>query len=237
MIPKKIHYIWLGRNKPSQLMLNCIASWKKYCPDYEIIEWNEDNFDINSIQYVKEAYNSKQWAFASDCIRMCILHNEGGVYLDTDVELLKPIDELLDAQIVAFEKGGRVAPGLIMAVNAGDDLCKIMIEEYSSENFILDNGLLNQTTICQRFTDLMKKNGLITDGSYQENIAGYNVYPEEYFCPLSYDDGKLLLTENTYAIHHYAASWHTPWRKFKNRIIRFIGKERVEKMLKLIKEK
>ncbi len=217
-IPKIIHYCWFGQGEKSELIIHCIDSWKKYCPDYEIIEWNETNFDINCCKYVSQAYEHKKYAFVSDYCRFFVLYNYGGVYLDTDVELLKPISDLPDT-FVGFEHFGFVASGLIRGANKGDKICKLMLESYNKDQFILP-----PTTVCIRETEILKNFGLIPNNKKQF-IANTQVYPTEYFCPLNYVTKRMKITKNTYSIHWYGASWlqHEPLsfcNKFKDTIFR-----------------
>ena len=215
MIPKKIHYCWFGGNPLPELAIKCIESWKKYCPDYEIIEWNESNFDIGSYRYAKEAYDAKKWAFVSDYARFDIIYNCGGVYFDTDVELIKPIDDILKkGAFMGCERNGKadgtqtiaVNPGLGIAAPAGLDIYKKILEEYKSFSFVNPDGTLNTTTVVKYTTDILTEYGLM-NGNTIQNIAGIYIYPEEYFCPISYETGKMTITENTRSIHHFSQSW------------------------------
>ncbi|MDF2557766.1 MAG: mannosyltransferase [Bacillales bacterium] len=205
MIPKIIHYCWFGRNEKSDLIKKCISSWQKYCPDFEIKEWNEDNFDISCCPYVSEAYQARKWAFVSDFCRFQVLFEYGGIYMDTDVELLKPIDSLLGESFVGFEDNEHIAPGLIMGCEKGNQLCKDMIEEYTHDNFIKE-GNLNCLTVCDRVTKKLVEMGLVRDGSYQE-IYNFKVYPTEFFNPIDRRKNTNNLTLNSYSVHHYAATW------------------------------
>lgn len=155
MIPKKIHYIWLGGNKKSKLIEKCIASWKKYCPDYEIIEWNENNFDIGSNKYLKEAYEAKKWAFASDYIRLYVLYTEGGIYMDTDVEVLKPLDRFLECKAFSgFERKDAIPTG-IMACEKGNEIFKELLSYYTDKSFYNEDGSMNQTTNVVTITNII----------------------------------------------------------------------------------
>lgn len=222
MIPKKIHYCWFGGAPLPPLAEKCIASWRKLCPDYEIIRWDENNFDVNCCQYVKEAYDAKKWAFVSDYARFWVLYRQGGVYLDTDVELLKPLDAILDAGgfmgLQADEKP-EVAPGLGMACPAGTALMGQLLECYHSRRFLNDDGTLNQATVVDYTTEYLTRYGLTVSEKVQE-VAGILVYPKEYFCPMDYATGKLNITPNTYAIHHYSASWHDEKEQYAFRLQR-----------------
>lgn len=205
---KVIHYCWFGTSKKSPKIDDCIKSWKKFCPDYEITEWNESNFDIHCCKYVEQAYDAKKWAFVSDYCRFWILYNLGGIYMDTDVELLKPIDDLPDT-FVGFESESAVASGLIRGANAGDEICKMMLDSYNNDTFVLDNGELNFKTVCERETEILCGFGLIMNNKLQ-TIKDTVVFPSEYFNPNRYNDEKMEITENTYAIHHYLSSWKDP---------------------------
>lgn len=224
MIPKKIHYIWLGGNKKPKIIKKCMKSWKRFCPDYEIIEWTEDNFDFSDCKYAVEAYQNKKWAFVSDYIRYVVLYNEGGVYLDTDVELLKPIDDLLaEHAFMGFETKSMLNPGLICGSEAGDKFIKRMIDSYKKDSFVLYGGGLNFKTICLRTTELLQKDGLILDGS-EQTVDGIKLYPTEYFNPMNMDTGKINKTKNTYSIHRYAASWCSKKARLRGKIYQLIAK-------------
>jgi mannosyltransferase OCH1-like enzyme len=202
-----IHYVWLGKGEKSPKIKYCIESWKKLYPDAEIKEWNEDNYDINSNAYVKKAYEDKKYAFASDYIRFDILYRFGGVYLDTDVELIKDITPLLGTSFMGFERDEEVAPGLIMyAAKTGEPLIKELLDFYQS---IRVEDISYALTIVDITTEILKKHGLKPNNTLQ-NVAGFTIYPTEYFNPKGGDYGKEIITKNTYSIHHYLASWKSP---------------------------
>ena len=214
MIPKKIHYCWFGKGEKSKLILDCIESWKKYCPEFEIIEWNEENFDIgNSCRYVREAYDAKKWAFVSDYVRHAILSKFGGIYLDTDVEIIKPLEGLLDRPFLALESANSINTGLIMGCEVGNEYCKWMLNSYENDCFLLENGELNTYTVCERTTKYFKEHGFISRNIEQE-IDGFMIYPTEYFCPKDPITFELKVTDNTVSIHHYGASWCTEEQKY-----------------------
>lgn len=207
MDKKKIHYCWFGHNPKTELIENCLHSWKTFCPDCEIIEWNEANFDINCCDYVREAYEAKKWAYVSDYCRFYVLYQHGGIYLDTDVELLKPLDTLPDT-FVGFENRTSVASGLIRGAKPGDKLCKEMMESYESDHYLLPDGTFNTETVCRRETGLLQQYGLKLNNTLQK-VGETWIYPSEYFCPKDYLTEELNITEHTYSIHHYDASWYT----------------------------
>lgn len=203
---KTIHYCWFGRGDKPEKIKNCMASWSRICPDYKIVEWNEDNFDVNICPYVKQAYEAKKYAFVSDYARFYVLNKFGGVYLDTDVELLKDITPLISENFTGFESDKSVATGLIMACEADNELCKAMLTEYNHDKFLEEDGNYNLRTVCDRVTDWFVERGLKLDGQTQK-IAGYTIYASEYFNPKGGDYGAEKITENTYSIHHYLATW------------------------------
>lgn len=198
---KVIHYCWFGRNPLPESALKCIESWKKFCPDYEIIEWNEDNFDVNSCAYSKEAYENKKYAFTSDYARYKILYENGGIYVDTDVEMIKSIDDIINMPCLGFETKDYVAPGLIMIAYKKMNFYKKMIDIYESFDFFNI-----KETIVDLTTNELCKNGLIRDNSMQ-TVCGIKIFPMDYFNPKGVDFGKTEITKNTYTIHHYDASW------------------------------
>ncbi len=215
-IPKKIHYCWFGGNPLPELAVKCIESWKKYCPDYEIIEWNESNFDVNCCDYVSEAYKAKKWAFVSDYARFKILYEHGGLYFDTDVEVINPFDDIVSKGAFMGREDDSllaVAPGLALGVCAGHEMYKELLKAYHSRHFINEDGSHNLKTVVDYTTEIFAKHGLKKDSEIQL-VDGIYVYPKEYFCPMDYISGKLDITENTYSIHHYSASWHNEKEKY-----------------------
>lgn len=234
MIPKKIHYIWFGGSPLPPLAERCIASWRKHMPDYEIIRWDETNFDTGCCDYVREAVSVKKWAFASDYARFKILYEYGGVYLDTDVELLKSLDEIVErGPFMGFEqdfdsaKSGTVAPGLGLAANPGLGIFKTILDSYETDHFIKAGGVYDQTTVVVRTTDILKDVGLEEKPGIQ-NVAGLTIYPSEYFCPKDFLTHEINITEKTYAIHHFDGSWAGPATHVKHNITRIVGPKGVE---------
>lgn len=230
MIPKIIHYCWFGGNPLPKSAQKCIASWKKYFPDYEIKEWNESNYDVNKVLYTKQAYKAKKYAFVSDYARFDILYTYGGVYFDTDVEVIRPFDEILKngafmgCEIdvnTAIDKnpglGIAVAPGLGIAATPGLSIYKEILNSYNNYRFINDDGTYNTTTVVRYTTDILAKNGLRAVAGIQ-NIADITIYPKEYFNPLDDTTGKLVVTENTHSIHWYSKTWLTKGEILRSKI-------------------
>lgn len=203
MIPKKIHYCWFGRGELTAKAKKCIESWKKYCPDYEIIEWNEDNFDIYQNEYTKKVYNEKKYAFLSDYVRLKVVYEYGGVYLDTDVEIIKPLDNLLDNKAYfGFEINEYVNTGLGFGAEKGNLTVEVLLKEYD----ILLDGTKDVIGCPQLNTKGLVKLGLLRNGQLQQ-LPGCIVYPVDYFNPYDDPTGRLKKTKNTYSIHWYAKSW------------------------------
>lgn len=224
MIPKIIHYCWFGGNPLPESAKKCIASWRKFLPDYEIKEWNESNFDVNIIPYTAEAYKAKKYAFVSDYARFYILYKYGGLYFDTDVEVIHNMDDIIargpfmgcEGEAKQSMNGSRdkattlgVAPGLGLGVNPGLGLYKEILDYYQSLHYILPNGVYSSETIVTITTKLLCNKGLKYINEVQ-HLDGIWIYPKEYFCPKDYATGTLRITDNTRTIHHYDATW-LPW--------------------------
>ncbi len=208
-IPKIIHYCWFGGKPKPELAQKCIRSWKKLCPDYEIREWNEENFDLSTApNYVRQAYEAKRWAFVTDYVRLRALTELGGVYMDTDVEVVKPLDPYLKHQAFAgFEAVDRVQTGLL-ACEPGFPLFREFMAHYDTASFLRPDGSPDITTNVEVLTRLCREKGMVCNDRYQE-VAGLALYPREYFCPVDYDTEKLHRTRKTVTIHWFASSWHT----------------------------
>lgn len=213
MIPKVIHYCWFGNNNLPDEAKKCIDSWKKYCKDYEIIEWNEKNFDINKCDFIKKAYENKKWAFVSDYARLDIIYNHGGIYLDIDVELLKPLDSLLENKaFLGFENNNLVNTGLGFGAEAKNKFIGKNLEEYNKLEYPKENI---EALACTKITtQLLKKYGMKANNTYQTNEElEITLYPTEYLCPMNYHTGEIKITKNTYSIHKYDMSWFTKEEK------------------------
>lgn len=220
MIPRTIHYCWFGRGEKPKLAQKCIASWKKHCPDFEIIEWNEDNCDYLSIPFTAEAYQAKKYAFVSDVMRLAVLEKYGGVYLDTDVELLRDITPLLnDNGFIGFESDRFVNSGQVLAATAHHPVFQAMLEEYKKLHFVNPDGSLNTVGCPYLNTDVMEHFGLKRNGQ-EQIVSGIHVYPADYFNPLDSATGRLNKTENTYSIHWYSMSWLPKSTRLKSSVMR-----------------
>ena len=227
MIPKVIHYCWFGGKPLPVLAKKCIKSWKKYFPDYEIKEWNEDNFDVNIIPYTIEAYKAKRYAFVSDYARVWMLYNYGGLYFDTDVEIIKPMDDILKkGAFMGCETEVKddiplyVNPGLGLGCEKGHPVYLDLLQLYSGLNFIGKNGKPYLKTIVQYTSEYLFQLGLSKIGDIQ-CVNGIYIYPKEYFNPYNVELDKMEITDNTRSIHHFAASWKTK----KERFMEFVEKQ------------
>ena len=207
MIPKIIHYCWFGRGEKPELAKKCIASWRRFCPDFEIREWNEDNCGDLAIPFMAEAYAAKKYAFVSDVMRLVVLEQYGGVYFDTDVEVLRDISPLLeDEGFIGFENDRFVNSGQVLAAIPHHPVIGAMIAEYKTLHFLNPDGSTNAVGCPHLNSDVMERFGLVRNGQ-EQLVAGIHVYPEDYFNPMDSTTGKLTKTEHTYSIHWYSMSW------------------------------
>lgn len=242
MIPKTIHYCWFGNGEIPERFRQYIDNWKKICPDYEIIEWNESNYDINKNRYMRQAYERKRWGFVPDYARLDIIYNCGGIYLDTDVEIIKPLDELLELSgFIGQESCSKyINLGNGFAAEKGNEIIKLMLDSYEDRDFVLDNGQLDTLPSPAINTKPLYDIGFKWSDKIQElqfNNSKITVFPCEYFCPIDYDTGENHTSENTYMIHHYAGTWQTPEsleiRKLKEKYCEKYGKYLGNKITKI----
>lgn len=207
MIPKIIHYCWFGRGEKPESVKKYIKGWHEILPDYTFKEWNEDNFDINSNQYVREAYEARKFAFVTDYVRLYALYHEGGIYMDTDVEVLSTFDPFLHhTAFSGFETDGNVPTGM-MAAEKGSVWARDLLSGYGNRRFILPDGTCDTTTNTFVITKYMVDKGLILNNKYQDFPGLCTMYPAEYFCPKDHRTGKIRCTSKTVCIHHFAGSW------------------------------
>ena len=205
-IPKIIHYCWIGGKPIPEHNRKIMESWKKFCPDYEIKEWNESNYDFTKNRYMREAFENKQWAFAPDYARLDIIYEHGGIYLDVDVELVKPLDDLLNLKgFAGFESEKFCNFGQGFGAKPKLPIIKKLRDCYENINFLNEDGSLNKIASPQYQTNYLLQKGLIQNNTKQE-IDGLTIFPKEYFCPKSYL-GEINVTKNSYSIHHFDASW------------------------------
>jgi mannosyltransferase OCH1-like enzyme len=223
-IPKTIHYCWFGGKEKPDIVKRCMNSWKEKLPDYQIVEWNEANFDINVNSYVKEAYDSGKYAFVSDYVRVHALYHYGGIYLDTDVEVFKSFNDLLHHQSFwGFEQENYIATSTIGA-QKGNVLIKQFLESYKDKKFLKEDGTINSLTNVAIITNMLEDLGLKLDGMYQEMESVGVFYPQTYFSPYDYINCQKLITERSYAIHHFYKSWLPFKIRVKGKLKAFLSK-------------
>ena len=223
MLPKTIHYCWFGGNEKPELAKKCIASWMSHCPDFELREWNEDNFSLDDCpQYVRDAYAAKKYAYVTDYVRLWVLHRYGGFYMDTDVELLQNLDAFLeDAGMIGFENNNFVNSGQMLAAEAGHPVLQEMMDCYEKIEFYIEDGSMYLLGCPHVNTDVLVRHGLVRNGQ-EQNVAGFHIYPADWFNPLDSATGELIKTTNTVSIHWYSMSWISPWRRLRVKIMRKI---------------
>lgn len=227
-IPRILHYCWFGRGEMPHLATHCIATWKKHLSDYTFTLWNEDNFDIAAFPYVREAYAAKKFAFVTDYVRLHVLYTVGGVYMDTDVELVKCLDRFLDHPVFSgFESARDVQTGL-WASEPGHEIIKDLLDAYRERHFLLKNGSMDLTSNVVTTTTLLASRGLVRNNTYQ-SVCGFHIYPHEYFCAKCRLTGDITITENTHAIHHFAGSWWVP--SLSGRLFKFVFAKPISTLL------
>lgn len=219
MIAKVIHYCWFGRGEKPKLALKCIESWLKHLPDYEIKEWNEDNFDVACNRYVSEAYGQRKFAFVSDYARFWILYHHGGLYFDTDVELIAPLDDIVaKGAFMGVEKCEDgivlVNPGLGIGAEKGNAIYREVLDYYDTLHYLAPNGKPYPGTVVGHTTKILLRHGLQVS-PHEQNIEGIRIYPQDYFNPYDYVRDRMHQTPNTRSIHWYGASWISPWGRLK----------------------
>ena len=232
MIPRIIHYCWFGRGPMPDLAIKCIESWHKYMPDYKYKLWNEDNFDVNCIAYVKEAYEAHKYAFVTDYVRLYALYTEGGIYMDTDVEVLKPYDDLLALSGFTGYEGSKYMPPVTgtMASVVGGQWVKEQLSAYDGIHFLKDDGTLDLTTNTTRISSIMRNSGFVQDGK-KTVYKDMTIFPSDFFCPRQ-TTGEFFLTENTYCDHHFTGSWNSSSNK-KSLLRRIFGEKSMIRLIKI----
>lgn len=227
MIPKVIHYTWFGGNPLPRDVSKCIKSWKKFCPEYEIIRWDESNFDIDCHPFCRAAYDNQKWAFVSDYARLKIVYENGGIYLDTDVKLLRSLDDLLDSDcwLGIEQQKGLCATGLGFGAVARSEAISRLMSEYDQVTFSTE-------ALAEIACPILNTKALRGLGySHSDSVIDLGcalVYPPKYFDPIAPGDStENLICSDTYSIHQYSNSWGSKKDALRRKAIRFIGVERV----------
>lgn len=237
-IPKVIHYCWFGGREKPDIVRKCIGSWEKILKDYEITEWNENNFDINSNTFVREAYEAGKFAFVSDYVRVYALYNQGGIYLDTDVEVFQPFDKFLHHESFwGFEQENYIATSTIGAKKE-NKLISQFLDSYRSKGFLEEDGSFHELTNVAIVTKILEDTGLKRDGRYQEIESIGVFYPQTYFSPYDYINIRKFITQETVTLHHFYKSWLPPSVRMKSSLKQFaakcIGGDSIAKIRKIM---
>lgn len=246
-IPKVIHYIWFGGKPLPKSAERCIASWRKFFPDYEIKRWDESNYDVNKIPYTRDAYKAGKYAFVSDYARFDILYHEGGLYFDTDVEVIRPMYDIIVAGSFMgcenvynenptseeLKNGLGVNPGVGFGCCPGLNLFRDVLEMYKGLSFQNARVKSSPETVVVHLKRLLELKGLQYIGGVQE-LAEIRIYPSDFFSPISTIDGRLRITDNTRSIHWFDQSWQSPIRKYGRRLILALGGVRLKVFVKRI---
>lgn len=237
-IPRIIHYCWFGRGEKPKKIAACMRSWeKKLGEGYRFMEWNESNFDLKQSRYAREAYEAKKYAFVSDYVRLYALYHHGGIYLDTDVEVLRPLDELLTHDAFSGFEDERFLQSGTMGAVKGHPWIKKLLDDYEKRTFLLPDGTYDMLTNTAVISGLSKSDGLLLNGKHQKLDNGVVFYPRVFFSPYDYINGGSYLTDESYTIHHFAQSWlpaHVRLRSGVKRLAsRIIGPKAIARMRKL----
>lgn len=241
---KTIHYCWFGGGTLPGSAEKCIESWKKFLPDHEIVRWDESNFDVNIVPYTKQAYAARKFAFVSDYARYWVLYHHGGLYFDTDVEILRNIDDILNAGPfmgceTPYRPDGRdkdvpwVNPGLGLGLDKGDEVAGEILELYAGMHYESPDRKMATENVVSITTRVLTKHGFRNSPDIQ-TIGDIRIYPSDYFCPISTEDGKLRITPNTRSIHWFDQSWQSPMRKYGRKLLLALGGARVKNAIKRI---
>lgn len=224
-IPKIIHYCWFGGKPLTPLAKKCIASWKIFFPDYEIVEWNEQNFDVSQFEYTRDAYAAGKYAFVSDMARLFILSKYGGIYFDTDVEVIKPFGEILQnggyLGIESFENGFRINPGLGFACGPQSQIINGIFDIYTKLKF--DCSKMKECNIVSITTDFLLRKGCLSINEIQ-SVNDMYIYPKDFFNPCDMNTGKIQITENTRSVHRFSGSWVDKKSLIRGKIYRFLNR-------------
>lgn len=237
-IPRIVHYCWFGRGVKPSKMVKCMRSWEKHLAGYQFMEWNEDSFDLTSNRYVKEAYEAKKYAFVSDYVRLYALYKHGGIYLDTDVEVVKSLDPFLKHEAFSGFEDEKFLQSGTMGAAKQHHWIKELLDDYDSRSFLRPDDSYDLTTNTAVITAICKNHGLVLNGSHQVLQNGVVFYPRDYFSPYDYINGGIFRTENSHTIHHFAKSWlpaHVRIRgEVKRLVSRVLGPKTIARMRKLL---
>lgn len=238
-IPKIVHYCWFGGKEKPDNVKKCIESWKKFLPDYELMEWNEGNFNIDKLQYTKQAYAARKYAFVSDVARIEALYQYGGFYMDTDVEVLKSFTPLLESRCVLGMEEKEYVATSFMAFEKEHPLVEEFLKLYENISFLDKNGQINTGTNVAKLTNMLVKKGFAQEDHYQELDDGIKIYPKEFFSPYDYINCYYNITENSYCVHHFAVTWMSKKEQvkkgIKKKIVKVLGPERMNKFREKLK--
>lgn len=211
VIPQVIHCCWFGGKPLTPLAQKCIESWNKYLPEYPIITWNEKTFDVDSVPFTQEAYNCKKYAFVSDYVRLWALYHYGGIYMDTDVEVIKDLDKFMNFQAFSGFEQKNYMPTGIMAAVPHHPWIHCMLEHYRGRSFFNPDGTMDLKPNVIFMTELAEKEfGLKRGNELQILKDDVHIFPNDYFCPMVWETREIKLTPNTHTIHHFAYSWKEP---------------------------
>lgn len=231
VIPKKIHYCWFGGKPLPEPVKKCIRSWKTCLPDYEIKCWSESNFDMQAVPFVRQAYDARKWAFVSDYVRLHALYQEGGIYMDTDVEVVRNLDGFLDCSAFAGLENSRLISTCILGARKHSPWVKAFMDYYDGRNFVSVDGEYHTTPNTEILTAISGEMGFRPVNELQILKGDVRIYPKDYFCPLSYISKEKSFTDRTHAIHHFAGSWlplHVRLRHKSRKLLSYLPFKKAE---------
>ncbi|WP_168122743.1 glycosyltransferase [Paenibacillus sp. HB172176] len=235
-IPRIIHYCWFGRGDKPKKIVKCMRSWAKQLNGYRFVEWNEDNFDVNAVPYVKEAYEARKFAFVSDYVRLHALYQVGGIYLDTDVEVIRPLDAFLEnSAFSGFEDEHFLQSGTMGAI-PGHPWIQRLLDDYQQRSFLLEDETYDMTTNTAVISRICKEEGLQLNGQLQALPNGVVFYPRTYFSPYDYINGGSYLTEDSHTIHHFAQSWLPARVRARSSLKRMLSKVAGPRMVSIVRK-